>query len=250
MSDRPLARGLGERIAITVEQLGGAVPVDLETLARDLGVREIRTTRMTEDGRTTWTDGQPLIELRPDRPAERRRFTLAHEIGHILISQDRTIVRRTAGANLAADDIEVLCDWIAASILMPRAWIEPYAFRERYSLSLLRRVAHAAGVSMSAAAVRVAEVGGRTCALLRWKRTDARWVVVGQAAMPPRYAGSIEATSETAQFLDGLPHRRDTWCELSITAGGISLGGVAHADRSRDTCMTLLTTLDAPGSGA
>ena len=112
--------------------------------------------------------------------------------------------------------------------------------------SLLRLVANNAGVSLSAAAVRIAEVSGRTCMLLRWQRAPSRWVVIGQAAAPPQFAGSIQATPETSEQLDSLPSRRDVWSELSLLAGSGRLIGDAHIDRSGKTCMTLFTTLRAP----
>jgi len=241
MVESSIERGLGERIARAVRDLAGPMPVDLEKLAASLGVTEIRYTDLTEDGRTSWTRGRPRVELRADRPPTRSRFTLAHEIGHILIDSDESVAHRTHG--LAHDDIETLCDWIAASILMPRDWIQPYADRDRYTLSSLRMVAHKAGVSLSAAAVRLAEVGGRTCMLLRWQRAPTRWVVIGQAAVPARFAGTLQATTQTTAILESLPNRRDLWHELTLTAGSTALVGNAHVDRSGKTCMTLFTSL-------
>jgi hypothetical protein len=204
-------------------------------------VTDIVSTIMTEDGRTTWNGGRPQIELRADRPASRNRFTLAHEIGHILIAQDEPVARRTHG--LEHDDIEKLCDWIAASILMPRHWISIYARRERYNLSLLRLIAHRANVSLAAAAVRLAEVSDRTCILLRWQRAPSRWVVVGQAAVPRQCSGGLQATPETSGEFDNLPNRHDLWREITMEAGGVRLLGYAHIDRSGTTCMTLFTSL-------
>jgi hypothetical protein len=241
MPEPKIERGLGERIARTISGLAGPPPVDLEALAGALGVEAIRYTDLTEDGRTTWVDGRPHVDLRSDRPATRTRFTLAHEIGHILIDADESVAHRTHG--LAHNDIETLCDWIAASILMPREWVASYARRERYTLSLLRVVAHQANVSLAAASVRMAEVGGQTCMLLRWKRAPQRWVVIGQAAVPPRYAGTLQATPETTTALDAMPNRRDLWRELALTAGAKQLVGDAHVDRSGQTCLTLFTSL-------
>ncbi len=220
--------------------MGGGVPVDLEQFARALGVSEIVRTSMVEDGRTTWTGGVPRIELRDDRIPQRSRFTLAHEIGHILIARDETVARRTH--QLEGDDIEKLCDWIAASILMPRSWITKYAHRERYNLSLLRLIAHEADVSLSAAAVRLAEVSNRKCVLLRWQRGPSRWLVIGQAAVPREYAGGLQATPETNEVFDNLPNRRDSWREISLDAGGSRFTAAAHIDRTGSTCISLLTS--------
>lgn len=138
MADRPIERGLADRLVSAVAELGGGVPVDLDRVADALGVSAIVRAPMIEDGRTTWEEGRSRIELRDDRPAERAPFTLAHEIGHILIARDQTVARRTR--DLHADDVETLCDWIAASILMPRRWAAGYAGRDQYNLSLLRLV--------------------------------------------------------------------------------------------------------------
>lgn len=241
MTEHSAPRGLAQRLAKAVEALGGTVPVDLERIADQLGVAEIRRVKMVEDGRTTWTNGRPRIELREDRPLDRSRFTLAHEIGHVLVAHDESVARRTQ--SLDNDDLEIVCDWIAASILMPRSWIARYAEREQFNLSFIRLIANRASVSMSAAAVRIAEVSGRTCVLLRWQRAPSRWLIVGQAAVPRRYVGVLEATPETTCLLDALASRRDTWCELGLVAGGTHLGATAHVDRSGLTCMTLITEL-------
>lgn len=202
---------------------------------------------MVEDGRTTWARGQPRIELRSDRSPQRGRFTLAHEIGHILIARDETVARRTH--LLEGDDVEKVCDWIAASILMPRDWIAEYARRDRYNLSLVRLLAHKADVSLSAAAVRLAEVSGRTCILLRWQRGPSRWLVIGQAAVPKEFSGGLQATPETSALLDAMVNRRDTWREIGLLADDVVLSATAHVDRAGSTCMTLLTSLQVPATG-
>lgn len=243
MTEGRIQKGLAENLAqLANRQFNLDVPVDLERLAESCGVTEILTAKLTEDGRTTWIDGKPRIELRADRPATRMRFTLAHEIAHVLVERDQTVARRTQG--LDHDDIETLCDWIAASILMPRNWIQRFTDRDRYNLSLLRLVAHRADVSMSAAAVRLAEVGGRTCMLLRLQRAPRRWVVVGHAAVPREFLGTLETTPETSALIDDLPSRRDTWEELTLTASGRTLRAHSHLDRSGKTCLALVTSLE------
>ena len=216
------------------------MPVDLVQIATSLGVIEIRTSEMTEDGRTTWVSGSPRIELREDRPDTRMRFTLAHEIAHLLIERDQAVFRRTRG--LDHDGIETLCDRIAAAILMPRSWILRYANNAQFNLSLIRLVAHKADVSLSAATVRISEVSGRTCALLRLQRTPRRWLVVGYAAVPSEYHGRLEFMPETSAAIDRLKSRRDTWHDLSLAASGNPVYARAHLDRSGATCLALVTS--------
>lgn len=88
---------------------------------------------------------------------------------------------------------------------MPRDWIGSFANRERYNLSLLRRIAHRADVFLSAAAVRLAEVSDRPCILLRRQRAPSRWVVIDQEAVPREYAVGVQATRRPQQ--NSMPFR-------------------------------------------
>jgi Zn-dependent peptidase ImmA (M78 family) len=84
-------------------------------------------------------------------PDERRRFTIAHELGHVLIE--------STGANAprAGREVERLCDLIATELLMPSA-----RFRERLpemlTLSEIWRLSREFRVSFLAAAYRCVEL--------------------------------------------------------------------------------------------
>lgn len=243
MTDRGLPRGLAENFAHYVaKDTQLEVPVDLIKLAGHLGVSAVSETSMVEDGRTSWSDGVPFIELRSDRSPERKRFTLAHEIAHILIEARHTVAHRKF--RFTHDDVETLCDQVAAAILMPRKWITRYSSRDEFNLSLIRLVAHKAQVSHAAAAVRIAEVSGRTCMLLRLQRAPKRWVVVGHAAVPLDLHGQIELSPETSEMFDGLPNRRDNWQQVSLRTPRGLLEGRAHVDKSGETCLALITSLN------
>lgn len=245
MTDRGLPRGLAENIAhYGTKGTQLEVPVDLAKLADHLGVAAVSEAPMVEDGRTTWSDGIPFIELRNDRSRERKRFTLAHEIAHILIEARQTVVHRKF--RFTHDDVETLCDQVAAAILMPRGWIARYTNRDLLNLSLIRLVAHKAQVSHAAAAVRIAEMSGRTCMLLRLQRAPKRWVVVGHAAVPLDIHGQIEVSPATSEMFDNLPMRRDSWQYLSLVTPRGTLKVHAHVDRAGDTCLALITSLTDP----
>ena len=245
MTNRGLPRGLAENIArYGTKNTQLEVPVDLIKLAHHLGVSAVSEAPMVEDGRTTWSDGIPLIELRSDRSRGRKRFTLAHEIAHILIEARQTVAHRKF--RFTHDDVETLCDQVAAAILMPRDWISRYANRDVFNLSLIRLVAHKSQVSHAAAAVRIAETSGRTCMLLRLQRAPKRWVVVGHAAVPLDIHGQIEVAPATSEMFDNLPMRRDSWQYLSLVTPRGTLKGRAHVDRAGDTCLALITSLKDP----
>lgn len=244
MTERKLPRGLAENLAHFVSRdLHLEVPVDLMVLASVLGVSSVRETAIIEDGRTIWHDGIPAIEIRQDRPKSRKRFTLAHEIAHVLIEVKQTVAHRSF--SFTHDNIETLCDQVAAALLMPRDWISQYSGRSQFNLSQIRLIAHRADVSLAAATVRLAQVSGRTCMLLRLQRAPTRWVIIGHAAVPVDIHGQLELPPETSQLFDDLRKGRDTWQELILESPRGRLQAHAHVDRTGSTSLALITSLHA-----
>lgn len=217
--------------------------MNLRAAAFVLGVARIEERNLLEDGRTEWTNGVPIIALRKDRPVTRKRFTLAHELGHVLLERGEPAVVAARTRSLEPPDTEVLCDRIAAAILMPRNWIARLSDRNRVTLSLLRLIGSHAAVSMAAAAVRVTDVSGRPCMLLRWRRTAGGWILMAMAGVPKAMIGLIKLTDEDQAILDTIP-RRDLWRRMTlILENGKVATGDAHVSRWGDTCMTLFSQL-------
>ncbi|WP_284740219.1 helix-turn-helix domain-containing protein [Amycolatopsis sp. RTGN1] len=89
---------------------------DLVALLESAGVRVMRRDLGTaaQDAVSTWpAHGQPLILLNRDLPADRERFTLAHEVGHLLMHE------------LPADDQEKEANRFAGEFLAPADELEP-----------------------------------------------------------------------------------------------------------------------------
>jgi Zn-dependent peptidase ImmA (M78 family) len=134
-----------------------SVSESLEGLARLLGVNEILEEKMTfEGGLFKLPDGKLIIKLNAKSPQSRKRFTLAHEIGHLLLG---TIPgrRSTQGSEHGSDaSLERACDSIAAELLMPSE--EAMLFIRglgQPSPEKLREIASRYRTSLHAAAIRV-----------------------------------------------------------------------------------------------
>jgi hypothetical protein len=237
-----LPSGLGEHLAsIALQACPSDPPVDLDAIARALKVAQVVGADMVEDGNTTWTGDGPVIRLRVDRSAKRTRFTFAHELAHVLIAENPRVARRTR--SLQPEIEELLCDWVAAAILMPHSWMQRFAQRDRFSLSLIRLISHRADVSLSAAAVRLAEVSKRLCMLLRWRRArEDQWVLAGMAGAPPALVGGLALTDPSVEDINHA-WSRDSWLELGLEGSGQRVEGLAHVDRGRSTCLTLFVSL-------
>jgi Zn-dependent peptidase ImmA (M78 family) len=60
------------------------LPVDIEGVARKLGVKVVEPANLTIDGYIgANADGTILIRYRRENSTHRNRFTIAHEIGHL-----------------------------------------------------------------------------------------------------------------------------------------------------------------------
>jgi Zn-dependent peptidase ImmA (M78 family)/DNA-binding XRE family transcriptional regulator len=94
-----------------------AGPIEgLVGLLESAGVRVMRRDLGTaaQDAVSTWPTGRrPLILLNRDLPPDRERFTLAHEVGHLLMHQ------------LPADDQEKEANRFAGEFLAPADELEP-----------------------------------------------------------------------------------------------------------------------------
>ncbi|MBB3937349.1 type II TA system antitoxin MqsA family protein [Aureimonas phyllosphaerae] len=117
-------------IDATIARHKERVPVDVEGLARDLGISIARDTRMTmgssgsitRETRPTGAAGF-LISVNGREHPHRQRFTIAHEVAHYVMHRDRIgngITEPVLNRNLDGQDpIEREANAMAAELLMP-----------------------------------------------------------------------------------------------------------------------------------
>ena len=102
---RELAAGAGvadpevairTRVREVLSEAGvGNVPVPLAALFKTMGVRKVRTSAMLLEGALRPAgESQFDILVREDRHAKRQRFTIAHELGHLLFYRFASQARR------------------------------------------------------------------------------------------------------------------------------------------------------------
>jgi len=105
-------RAIRKIVEDTLAEEGGP-PTNLETLAHQMGVADIRSDEMMlVPGELRKSRGKLVIFLLPNLTKTRRRFTLAHELGHVFFEN--------AGRRpCPSPELERLCDKFAAEFLMP-----------------------------------------------------------------------------------------------------------------------------------
>ena len=187
-------------------------PVDLVRIARHLGVQRIRELDIRLDGQLVELgDGGYEVILSRNAPHTRRRFTLAHEIGHILAAapDDESM----SCGDAATED---LCNRVAAELLIPGRFI-PDAAAAEMDVAAFRRLATRFQCSLEATAWRILNVGRVTGALLIWRSQDDGRL---ELSASPRTFG-FDTPFENGAVLDGaMPFVR----QLEHNQGTVTYG--------------------------
>ena len=213
---------------ISLTAISHVPPVDIEGLAESLGIRLSENPNLIEDGRVDVSEEGIAIALRADLSPVRRRFTLGHELGHLILPcPGRTLTAQRSP--WSHSDEERLCDEIAAALLMPRSWLQHRYQSRVHNLSTIRHLAHQADVSIGAALVRLKELFGWPESLLRWRFDEGRWRFIAGAGIPPTLHGEVRSADRTSEVLNGLGrNQRDRNLPIPIRIGSDSLDIVSQ----------------------
>jgi len=99
------------------------LPIKIGSIAKDFGaVVKSATLDTGISGEIKNTDGEVVIRINRHDSKPRQRFTLAHEIGHLLLHKDRIgdgIVDDILYRSSLSDTLEAQANRMAADLLMP-----------------------------------------------------------------------------------------------------------------------------------
>ena len=127
---RPLtiaeACSIAERQALQlVPTLGGQDgPVEESVISRLPHVEVLRTSLLSDSGASGWHKGRWLILLNDRDSITRQRFSLAHELKHVLDSRFARLIYRAIPDAERDGRVEDICNHFAACLLMPRPWVK------------------------------------------------------------------------------------------------------------------------------
>lgn len=150
----------------------------------------------------------PLIVLNASQPADRMRFTLAHELGHL-------VMHRTQPTK----DMEQQANDFASYLLMPTRDIRPY-FARRIDLRLLAELKPVWRVSMASLLMRA-----RSLDLLAYNQERYLWQQFSIAKIRQGEPPELDFPSEEATVLPDLieAHVRQLGYSVSDLAGMLHL---------------------------
>lgn len=163
----------------TIEELAGEVrlmlQVELEGPVRNLtalveraGVCIVPIVGLVGiDGISAWVDGVPVIGLDPDVPGDRFRFSLAHELAHLILHRRRTEL------------VEQEANRLAGALLFPREEFDT-AMPQRPQLRDFTSLKASWGVSVAALVYRAHDLGhidddryrALQIQMSRWRKTE------------------------------------------------------------------------------
>ena len=121
---QPWAAAKSMAADILSEQGVETAPVPVEEIVKSYGVR-IELVPMVSDGSLNWRGEAPQIRVNSRNGDLRRRFTLAHELGHLIwrrtFESNKTKPRRkiAEGSSRETSWEERFCDVFAAHLLVP-----------------------------------------------------------------------------------------------------------------------------------
>lgn len=159
---RPLTRSEAMRIAELQAQrflklTGITEPSVPERVIAELPrVQVERISPLPVSGATHWASQRWLIILNGAEPLVRQRFSLAHELKHILDHRFVDVLYSGMPADQRHVMIEQVCDYFAGCLLMPRPWLK-WAWGN--GIQTLPEIALHFGVSEAAANVRLNQIG-------------------------------------------------------------------------------------------
>lgn len=126
-------------------------------IAEMMGVR-IEANSNISDARLFETENGPVIEFNPRQPRERVRFSIAHEIAHLLFPDWSQQVRNRGGDERSKDDwqLEMLCNLVASELVLPIGSLSD--FSSVPSIEDLMRARREYDVSVEAFLIRMAKI--------------------------------------------------------------------------------------------
>lgn len=205
-----------------------SIPINVEAAAKFVGIEQIVQGELPGvDGLLSLTSsGTYLVTLSRKQSRARKRFTLAHEIGHLVVLNSVGRPEGSTAANdlgcraASAEDLEEerLCDLLASELLMPRKAFLQQMQLEGVCARSIPAIARHFDVSLHAASRRVADLQGYEIGVSWWCLSESashlvpRWYLTKKGPMALPYA--IDVKHASAALFSDTPVRGWHWLAL------------------------------------
>lgn len=210
---------------------------------------------VTADARIVRAGSRAVIRLstRMKHPG-RRRFSLAHELGHLELANGRDVLGLSCdtATNPRAVEREAEADAFAAELLMPESMVRHRCEVSPVTLAVARDIAATFGTSIVASAFRLVELTSERCALVYSEAGAVRWSARSTTFLPFIERGARLDPESVAYDVDrgdrhhdddAQPIAAEAWIETPGRGGDLMEHSIAVPETGG--VLTLLWVPDA-----
>ncbi len=203
-----------------LQELGFPHPreIDLKDLAMDRNVYVREGEMKGAEGRLLRKNGNGVIHIRRGiKPEGRRRFTIAHELGHweLHAAYSQLICSVEDMRDYGRSPLEVEANCFASELLMPHSHFPAACANHEPSMALIKSLAEDFQTTLTSTAIRFADVSNHRIVVVyhqnnvvRWNYSDPKkklpFVVSGKPV--PAFSS---ATLDASEVFDGMEHYDD-----------------------------------------
>jgi Zn-dependent peptidase ImmA (M78 family) len=119
-------------------RLSKRYPVDIEKIIKNEGIR-LEYTKIMSDGLIKYDKKGPIIKINQELSYNRKRYTIAHEFGHIVLDK---LLKNDNGAfdtTKMRKKVEDFCSSFASSLMIPDDAIKEFRDWKNISISNLQK---------------------------------------------------------------------------------------------------------------
>jgi Zn-dependent peptidase ImmA (M78 family) len=257
---KPLEETIGAAVAESraeelLSSLGITDPTEIgvEDIAMNQGALVLEGGLAGAEARLTRSPQISFIRVNSEiRELGRRRFGIAHEIGHLILHKDRgafAICSQNDVILFASNDQkELQANIFAAALLMPTRMFEPRCKLGVPSLALIGQLAQEFEVTLTAAARRFIEFSPHRCCLVVSKSGRIRYhcrsqdfgyfITPSEELRPLSYAADFYAGKQIPKGMHTVP--ANAWLEGAQIDGSKRIMEDSISMPSYDSVLTLL----------
>lgn len=132
------------------------------------------------EGRSVTHNGSGIIRIRRDiTQPERRRFIVAHEIGHCVMHKTGSVLPCFKGDLFRYEDgnREAEANWFAGELLMPGKLFRPLCDIPKLSFDAIGEIARKFRATLTAASIRFVQLCPERCAFIWSEDNRVKWSV-------------------------------------------------------------------------
>ena len=134
-------------------------------------------------GRINFNDGYGLISINKNiSESGAKRFTISHEMGHFFLEKEKRFNKHSCSFVdiFGKKNHESNANKFAAELLMHRPWFNKIIHNRPINMELMKEVAEILGVSLTAAAIRYAEIGQYPVAIIMSRNGKVEWSYINE----------------------------------------------------------------------